>query len=161
HRAVGEAAKVTDIESSRRVVGSNLTAVELSGLTKIELAFALVLAAAACGVTLALGFRERRRTFAIATALGARRWQLGAFVWSETLFVTVGGLLLGALAAALMSGMLIKILTGVFDPPPSAASVPFGYLAGLLALTLAAGAAAAVATLRNLLAVTSDALRDL
>jgi putative ABC transport system permease protein len=74
-------------------------------------------------VTLALGFRERRRTFAIATALGARRWQLGAFVWSETLFVTVGGVLFGALAAALMSGMLIKILTGVFDPPPNGASV--------------------------------------
>jgi putative ABC transport system permease protein len=160
HR-VGPTAKVSDIESQRRVVGSNLTAVELSGLTRIELAFALVLAAAACGVTLALGFRERRRTFAIASALGAKRWQLGAFVWSETLFVTVGGIVLGAVAAALMSGMLIKILTGVFDPPPNAASVPLAYLLGLLGLTLAAGAAAAVATLRSLLAVTSDALRDL
>jgi putative ABC transport system permease protein len=160
-QVVGPNAKVTDIESQRHVVGSNLTAVELGGLTRIELAFALVLAASACGVTLALGFRERRRTFTIAAALGAKRAQLGAFVWSETLFVTVGGLLLGAVAAVLMSGMLIKILTGVFDPAPNAPSVPLGYLAGLIGLTLAAGAAAAAATLRSLLAATSDSLRDL
>jgi putative ABC transport system permease protein len=46
-----------------------------------ELAFALVLTAAATGLTLGLGFHERRRTFAIATALGARSNQLGGFVW--------------------------------------------------------------------------------
>jgi hypothetical protein len=61
---VGTQANVTNIDQSRHVIGSNLTAVELGGLTRIELGFALVLAAAACGVTLALGFRERRRTFA-------------------------------------------------------------------------------------------------
>src|SRR5205085_12398677 len=97
---VGAGAAVTDIVSQRKVVGSNLTAVELSGLTKVELGFALVLAAAASGLALGLGFRERRRTFAIAAALGARRRQLGGFVWSESLFVAGGGTLLGTGLAA-------------------------------------------------------------
>jgi putative ABC transport system permease protein len=158
---VGTSAQVSDIQTSRKVVGSNLTAVELSGLTRVELAFALALAIAACGVTLALGFRERRRTFAIARALGAKRGQLGAFVWSETLFVTLGGLLLGAALAAVMAWMLIRVLTGVFDPPPDVASIPWGYLAGLLALTIAAGAVAAAGTIRRLVASTPEELRDL
>ena len=81
-RSWAPSAQVTDIVNQRRVVGSNLTAVELSGLTKVELGFALVLAIAASGLALGLGFQERRRTFAIATALGAtqppaRRVRLG------------------------------------------------------------------------------------
>ena len=116
----GATAQVTDITDSRRVVGSNLTAVELSGLTRVELAFALLLAVAATGLALALGFQERRRMFAIAAALGARRRQLGAFVWSESAFVTGGGLILGAVLAAGLSLLLVKVLTGVFDPPPDA-----------------------------------------
>jgi putative ABC transport system permease protein len=160
-QVVGTSAQVSDIQTQRKVVGSNLTAVELSGLTRVELAFALALAIAACGVTLALGFRERRRTFAIARALGAKRGQLGAFVWSETLFVTLGGLVLGTLLAAVMADMLIRVLTGVFDPAPDSASIPWGYLAGLLALTIGAGAVAAAGTIRRLVASTPEELRDL
>ena len=59
------------------MIGTSLTAVELSGLTKVELAFALVCAAASTGLVLGLGFSERRRTFAIAAALGAGARQLG------------------------------------------------------------------------------------
>jgi putative ABC transport system permease protein len=160
-RIVGTGAHVSDIQAQRRVVGSNLTAVELGGLTRVELGFALVLALAACGVTLALGFRERRRTFAIARALGAKRRQLGAFVWSESLFVTVGGLAIGAGLAALMSGMLIKILTGVFDPAPDHAAIPWDYLIAVLALTAAAGAVAAATAVSRLNASTTEDLRDL
>jgi putative ABC transport system permease protein len=160
-RMLGTTASVTNIDSQRRVIGSNLTAVELGGLTRIELGFALVLAAAACGVTLGLGFRERRRTFAIAHALGAKRRQLGAFVWSETIFVTAGGLILGAAGAALMAGVLTKILTGVFDPPPDHPAVPAAYLIGVVVLTMVAGATAAATSIRGLLSSTPEALRDL
>src|SRR5439155_25873503 len=79
-KLVGTTATVTDLDTSRRIVGSSLTAVDLAGLTKVELAFALVLAAASAGLVLALGLSERRRGFAITTALGARPRQLGAFV---------------------------------------------------------------------------------
>ena len=156
----GTGAQVTNIEAQRRIVGSNLTAVELSGLTKIELAFALVLALAASGLSLALGFQERRHTFALARAIGARPRQLGGFVWGESLFVTVAGLVLGVALAAAIAWMLVKVLTGVFDPPPDVLAVPWGYLAALVALTVAGVAAAGALTLRGLRREDVGALRD-
>ena len=80
---LGTSATVTDIATTRGTVGSSLTAVNLAGLTRIELGFGLVLAAAAGALVLAFGLTERRRGFAIATALGADRRQLGSFVWAE------------------------------------------------------------------------------
>jgi putative ABC transport system permease protein len=158
---VGPLAQVNDITHERKVVGSNLTAVEMSGLTKVELGFALVLAAAATGLALGLGFRERRRTFAIASALGARGRQLGGFVWSESAFVTGAGLVLGTVIAVTITEMLVKVLTGVFDPPPDYLAVPWGYLATVLALVGAAVAAAGALTLRALRRPAIEELRDL
>jgi putative ABC transport system permease protein len=158
---VGPSVQVTDIVGQRHVVGSNLTAVELSGLTRIELGFALALAIAASGLALGFGFRERRRTFALAAAVGARRGQLGAFVWGETAIVTVGGFVLGAAIAAVVSRMLVKILTGVFDPPPDVLAIPWGYLGAVGALTLAAVTVAGVITLRALQRPAIEELRDL
>jgi putative ABC transport system permease protein len=152
---------VTDIVGQRRVVGSNLTAVELSGLTRVELGFALVIAVSASGLALGLGLGERRRTFAIASALGARSRQLGAFVWGESAYVTLGGLLLGSVIAVGISEMLVKVLTGVFDPPPDVLTVPWGYLAGLLLLTTGAAGAAGAITLRTLRRPPIEELREL
>jgi putative ABC transport system permease protein len=160
-RSVGSGAQVTDIVHQRRVVGSNLTAVELAGLTRVELGFALVLAAAASGLALGMSFQERRRTFAIASALGAKPRQLGGFVWSESGFVTGGGLLLGAAIGAGITLMLVKVLTGVFDPPPDSIAVPWAYLAAVLALTVAATGAAGAVTLRALRRPAIEELRDL
>jgi putative ABC transport system permease protein len=158
---VGPTAQVTDIVNQRKIIGSNLTAVSLSGLTKVELGFALALAAAASGLVLGLSFTERRRTFAIATALGARARQLGGFVWSESAFVTGLGLILGAAIAVGLSLMLVQVLTGVFDPPPDVLAVPWGYLGGLLALVLVAVAIAGAGTLRALRRPAIEELRDL
>ncbi|MDA0161648.1 ABC transporter permease [Solirubrobacter ginsenosidimutans] len=154
-------AQVSDITDSRRVVGSNLTAVELSGLTRVELGFALILAIAATGLALALGFQERRRMFAIAAALGARRRQLGAFVWSESAFVTGVGLTLGAAIASGLSVVLVKVLTGVFDPPPDTLAVPWLYLVAAATVSLAATGIAATLTLRALRRPSIETLRDL
>jgi putative ABC transport system permease protein len=127
-------ATVRDIEEQRRITNSSLTAMSLGGLTRIELLFAVVLTAAGAGLVLALGLEERRRTLAIAAALGARPRQLGAFVWSEAVVMLAGG---GAGGAALGWGvaqMLVKLLTGIFDPPPEHLSVPWLYL-GLVGVT--------------------------
>lgn len=158
---LGTSAQVTDIVHQRKVIGSNLTAVELSGLTRVELGFALALAIAASGLTLGLAFQERRRTFAIASALGARSRQLGGFVWGQSLFVTAGGLVLGTATAIVLSEMLVKVLTGVFDPPPDFLSVPWGYLTGVVALTLGAVGATGALTLRALRRPAIEELRDL
>jgi len=159
--AVATGAKVNDIATSRKVVGSNLTAVSLSGLTKVELAFALVLAAASTGLVLALGFGERRRSFAIAAALGAKSRQLGAFAWSEAGFVTIGGLLLGAVAATGLSIMLVNVLTGVFDPPPDALAIPWGYLTAVTAVAVGAVVIATAGVIRRLRDPQIETLRDL
>jgi putative ABC transport system permease protein len=158
---VGSGAQVTNIVNQRHVVGSNLTAVELSGLTRIELAFALVLAAAATGLALGLGFQERRRTFAIASALGARSRQLGGFVWGESIFVTGGGLILGAVIAAVLSVTLVDVLTGVFDPPPDFLTIPWFYLIGVGAAVLVTVVLAGLITLRALRRPAIEQLRDL
>lgn len=145
---IGPSARVTDVTTSRRIIGSSLTSVDLAGLTRVELGFALVLAAAATGLVLGLGLAERRRTFAIAAALGARRRQLAAFVLAEAVFVAVGGLAAGAAGGWALSHMLVKVLTGVFDPPPAALAVPWLYLGAVTVVALAAMTIAATAAVR-------------
>jgi len=158
---VGPTAQVTDITTSRRIIGSSLTAVDLAGLTRVELGFALVLAAASTGLVLALGLAERRRTFAIASALGAKPRQLGGFVWTEAAFVTIGGLIAGVIGGWVLSEMLVKVLTGVFDPPPSVLAVPWVYLATVGIVAVVAVALAATATLRSTRAPAATLVRDL
>ena len=129
-RRSGTARRSPTSSDQRKVVGSNLTAVELSGLTKVELGFALVLAVAASG--LALGARLPASAGARSRsprALGARR--------APARRVRVGRVAVRHRPAASRSAprsprrsreMLVKVLTGVFDPPPDALAVPWGYL---------------------------------
>ena len=157
----GTGATVQDIVSQLRITLSGLTAIDLSGLTRLELAFAFILAAAASGLVLALGLAERRRTFAIASALGARTGQLATFVWSEAAFVAVGGIVLGALAGWGISFVIVKILTGVFDPPPQHLFVPLAYLTALGAVAVAAIVAACLGALRATRRPAVEIVRDL
>ncbi|MDT0261462.1 FtsX-like permease family protein [Jatrophihabitans lederbergiae] len=145
---VGPSVAVTGISTTRGTVGSSLTSVDLAGLSRVELGFALVLAAAAGGLVLALGLAERRRSLAIMNALGARRRHLRAAVACETVLVGVTGALGGGLLGAYLTQVLIKVLTGVFDPPPSAVTVPWGYLAALAALIAACLAVVTAAAVR-------------
>ena len=157
---VGDSATVTDITQTRSQVGSSLTSVNLAGLTRLELTFAVLLAASAGGLVLAAGLAERRRSLAIISVLGARRRQLRGLVLAEAALVTVGGVLGGALIAWGLSTMLVKVLTGVFDPPPSAIAVPIGYLA-VTVLAVLAAMAAALASARTSTRPAVEELREL
>jgi putative ABC transport system permease protein len=148
-KALGPSAHVTDLPSSQTVVGSSLTAVDLAGLTRVELGFALVIGAAAGGLVLALGLAERRRTLALASVLGARGRQLSGFVWSEAALVAVAGGAAGAVVGWALSHMLVKVLSGVFDPPPDQVAVPWAYLVALAGITAATLAVAAWAAARH------------
>jgi putative ABC transport system permease protein len=158
---LGPGPTVTDLITARRQVGSALTAVDLSGLTRVELGFAVVLAAAATGLVLALTLAERRRSFAIARALGARNRQVAAFVRVEASLVTVTGLVLGAVVGWGLAHLLIKILTGVFDPPPASLAVPWGYLSAVGALAVVAAFVAGELTVRAARRPVIETIRDL
>jgi putative ABC transport system permease protein len=158
---LGPTATVTDIATVRKSVGSSLTSVDLAGLTRVELTFALLLAAAAGGLVLALGLTERRRSFAIATALGAKSRHLRGMIHSEAVVLAVLGLAAGGVIGWLLSEMLVKVLTGVFDPPPSVIAVPWVYLGGVVGSTVAAFAVASIAAVRAARRPAISVLRDL
>jgi putative ABC transport system permease protein len=143
---VGTAATVTDITQVRAQIGSRLASVDLGGFSRLELTFAVLLAAAAGGLVLAARLTERRRSLAIFSVLGGRRRQIRGLVLSEAAVVTAGGLAGGALVAWGLSVMLVKALTGIFDPSSSVIAVPLGYLgvAVAVAVVLAALTAAAL-----------------
>ena len=128
--------QVSDLTNTQRIIGSSLTSVDLHGLTAMELAYAALLVAGAMGLVLALGMAERRRNFAILRAIGAKSRQLDAFIWSEALLVLCSGGFVGVLLGTGVAQMLVMVLTGVFDPPPEALSIPWAYLAVLAACSI-------------------------
>jgi putative ABC transport system permease protein len=127
--------KTTDIGHAARLIGSSLTAIDLRALTSIELSFAVLLATAATGLVLVLGFVERSRTMAILSALGAKPSEIGSFLWSEALLLLLGGVLFGSAMGVAIAEMLVVLLVGVFDPPPDAISIPWTYIIVLIAAT--------------------------
>ena len=100
--------KVSSIGDAVHTIGSSLTSVELSGLTKLELAFALLMVGAAAGLTLMLGLADRRRTFAILMAIGARPGQLGVFIWPEALIVLLAGAAIGIAFGIVIAFILVS-----------------------------------------------------
>ncbi|MHB1591185.1 MAG: ABC transporter permease, partial [Sulfuricella sp.] len=141
--------KVTDLGEAQRLIGSSLTAVDLGGLTRLELGLAVLMVASATGLILALGLADRRRTFAILSALGAKPRQLGAFLWSEAFLLFLVGTTVGTLTGFALAWMLVKLLTGAFDPPPEFLSVPWLYLAALIGVALVSAAIAVIGALRE------------
>jgi putative ABC transport system permease protein len=143
-QAAGPGATVTSLSEAVATIGSSLSAVDLHGLTALELGFAFALGAASGGLVLAVGMAERRRTFAVLRALGARPRQTAAFVVGEAAVVVVLGLGLGAVLGGALARVLVSVLSGVFDPPPSALAVPWTYLT-LLAVAVVGSIAVACA----------------
>jgi putative ABC transport system permease protein len=82
-------------------------------------------------------------------------------VLTEAIVLTVGGLAGGALIGWALSEMLVKVLTGVFDPPPAALAVPGGYLTLTAAAAVAAVLAAALNGVRRARRPAVEELRDL
>jgi putative ABC transport system permease protein len=68
----------------------------------------------------------------------------------EAGFVVAGGLGAGVLAGWALAEMLTTVLGGVFDPPPAALAVPWGYLGTALAVAISAVAAVVLSGTRSL-----------
>lgn len=136
--------RITTLGEAQALIGSSLTAVDLRRLTQVELAFSVLMIAGVAGLVLGLGLAERRRSFAILSALGARTSQIAAFLWGEGAMIVLGGALLGLPAGFGIAQTLVTMLAGAFDPPPQTLQVPWGYLSLTVATALAFGALAVV-----------------
>lgn len=137
--------RVTDISQAAHLIGSSLTAVDLGVLGDVELAFAVLFVAMATGLTLWLGQSGRARGNAILLSLGASQKNIRAFVWGEALVVLGFGLPCGAAIGAIGAWMLVRLLNGVFDPPPATLTWPLGYLGLVFASAVVATAIAVLA----------------
>lgn len=154
-------ASVTDILQTQRKVGSSLTAVDLRALTGIELLFAVIFVAASTGLILALGFSERIRMFAVLSAIGANARQLRAFLLGEAAVIVIVGAAFGIALGFGIAQILVKVLTGVFDPPPEGLTVPWFYLGGLIGAALISSALAVAVLVRLTHSAVVGAIRGL
>jgi putative ABC transport system permease protein len=127
----------------------------------IELSFAILLIAGASGLVLGLGLIERRRDFALLAAMGAKGRQLGSFLWTEGLIILIAGMVLGFATGLGIAKMLVKVLTGVFDPAPQSLAIPWAYLGVLIVAGCASTILAVVIAQRITKAKALEALRTI
>jgi putative ABC transport system permease protein len=57
--------------------------------------------------------------------------------------------------------MLVKVLTGVFDPPPASLAVPWGYLVAVVVIAVGAVVVAAAGAIRSTSRTPVSVLREL
>jgi putative ABC transport system permease protein len=160
---VGTGAQVQDTSSARAQVASasGLAATDLTGLSRLELGFGVLLALACSGLALLGGIVERRRGLVLLAALGATARQRGRFLTREAAAMVSAGIVGGATIGVVIAYLLVKVLNGIFDPPPAAASVPWGYLATLLALVSGVTVVVVAGVGRLVARAGPSALRDL
>lgn len=130
--------KVADVSQAAHLFGSSLTALDLAAIGSVERGFAVLFVAMATGLILWLGQSERARSNAILLSLGASRREVRSFIWCEALIVAGIGLLAGTLIGLIDAWMLVRILSGVFDPPPAYLTLPWMSLSFMLVGAIAA-----------------------
>ena len=141
---------VKDLTAQTAQTVSSITTVDLRGISRIEEAFALLLAIAAMSLYLAVALAERRQELATMAAIGTPLRRIGGFLWSEAALVLTASLALAALLGWLLAELLVAMLQHVFDPPPDHLAVPWLFLGGLAgaavagAFVAAAGCAVAI-----------------
>jgi putative ABC transport system permease protein len=145
-----DGAQVKNIHQQTSQTVSSITTVDLTGISRIEEVFVILLAASAMGLFVALGIAERRHEFATMAAVGAPLREIAAFLWSEAALVLGAGLILAGGLGWLLSELLVAMLQHVFDPPPDALAVPWGFLAALGGAAVAGGLLATALAARGL-----------
>jgi putative ABC transport system permease protein len=161
--ASGSGAKVQDVSSAGAGVtsASGLAATDLTGLSRLVLGFGVLLALACSGLALLAGIVERRRALVLLAALGATARQRGRFLASEARMLVISGLLGGAMIGATIAYLLVKVLTGIFDPAPAAATIPWTYMSIVVGLIAVVTVAVVVGVGRLAARAGPSELRDL
>jgi putative ABC transport system permease protein len=93
--------------------------------------------------------------------LGATARQRAGFLWTEARALTIAGLAGGLATGALIAAEMIKVLTGIFDPPPQQPAVPWAFVTAVIAAVAAAAALATALAGRWAGRVDPSRLRDL
>ena len=156
-------ALVNDITAPRVAVpsASGLAAGSLAGLARLTLAFGLLLASASAGLVLIVGAAQRRRSLVALAVLGASARQRAGFLWTEARSIVVAGVVGGLVTGGLIAAQLVKVLNGIFDPPPQHPAIPWPFLASLLLAVIGAAALATALSARWAGRVDASRLRDL
>ena len=154
---------VNDITAPRVAVpsASGLAAGSLSGLASLTLAFGLLLATASAGLVLVVGASQRRRSLVALAVLGASARQRAGFLWTEARAIVLAGVVGGLVTGGLVAAELVKILTGIFDPPPEHPAIPWTFVATVLATVVTTAGAATAGSARWAGRVDASRLRDL
>ncbi|WP_436531603.1 ABC transporter permease [Actinoplanes sp. HUAS TT8] len=157
------AALVNDITAPRVAVpsASGLAAGSLAGLSGLTLAFGILLAAAGAGLVLVVGATQRRRSITALAVLGASARRRAGLLWTEARILTIAGVLGGLVAGAVIAAELIKVLTGIFDPPPEHPAIPWTFVAAVTAAVTATALLATLGSARWATRVDASRLRDL
>ena len=146
---------------SRSPSASGLAADSLAGLARLTLAFGLLLAAASAGLVLIVGAAQRRRSLVALAVIGASVRQRAGYLWTEARWITLAGTLGGVVTGTLIALELVKVLNGIFDPPPPRPFAPWVFLSVVLATVAATSAIATTASARWAGRVDASRLRDL
>jgi putative ABC transport system permease protein len=156
-------ALVNDITAPRVAVpsASGLAAGSLAGLARLILAFGLLLAVTSAALVLAVGASQRRRSLVALAVLGATARQRAGFLWTEARWIVLSGVLGGLVAGTVVAFQLVKVLNGIFDPPPQVPAVPAVFLAVLLAAVVGGAVLATAASARWAGRVDASRLREL
>jgi putative ABC transport system permease protein len=138
-RVTAKGALVKNISDQATQTASSITTVGLRGISRIEEAFALLLAAGALILYAVMAFAERRQELATMAALGKKPRSIARFIWTEIALIVVVAAALASVLGWVLAEMLIAMMQHAFDPPPDHLAIPAGFL-GALTLVVVAGA---------------------
>jgi putative ABC transport system permease protein len=155
-------ATVADTSSGSAAVtsASGLAAGSLTGLSRLLLGFGLVLATASTALVLASSATARRPALTALSLLGASARQGAGFLWTESRAMVVAGIVGGAALGGLLSQELLKVLTGIFDPAPEHAAIPWSFVAGTIGAVVVAAVLTTGWLARSTSRVDPSRLRD-
>ncbi len=149
-RVTAQGAVVKNISDQATQTASSITTVGLRGISRIEEAFALLLAAGALILYSVMAFAERRQELATMAALGKKPRRIAKFIWTEIVLIVVVAAALASVLGWILAEMLIAMMQHAFDPPPDHLAIPWGFLGALTLVVVAGAALAAIVAERSI-----------
>jgi putative ABC transport system permease protein len=137
-------ARVDDLTTALTADQSTLTNLNLSGLSRIDWIFTLVIAFAGFGIFLLAAIGERAKEFSTMRAVGASPGQLRRLLVIEGGGIMLFGMLLSLPIGFVIARVLVTLLTSIFLTPVGGLSVSLTPLVLLIGAS-AAGLAVALA----------------